>query len=204
MLEKTPIFVGKVAPDFTAKAIMPDSTIEFEFNLRHHAKGHKVVVFFYPLDFTFVCPSEIIAFNNKLHDFATKNTKVVAVSVDSHFSHLAWKNTPYDKGGIGNIQLPLVSDIKKEISQAYHVLTDDGMSLRGTFIIDEHFILRHILINDMPLGRNVEETLRTIDALDHHNEHGEVCPAGWHKGKEGMTASQKGVAEYLTSHAHKL
>ena len=198
------VFVGKVAPDFTAKAVMPDNSIEFEFNLRRYTKGYKAILFFYPLDFTFVCPSEIIAFNNRLGAFNSRNTRVIAISVDSHFSHLAWKNTPYSKGGVGNIQLPMVSDLNKDISRAYNVLNDDGISLRGTFLLDEVGIVRHALINDLPLGRNVDEVLRMIDALDHHTTHGEVCPAGWHKGEEGMTASAKGVADYLTSNAEKL
>jgi peroxiredoxin 2/4 len=198
------LFVGKTAPDFTAKAVMPDNNIEPNFNLRNYSKGYKVVVFFYPLDFTFVCPSEIIAFNNRLGEFSSRNTKLIAVSVDSHFSHLAWKNTPNNKGGVGNIQIPMVSDLNKEISKAYNVLNDDSISLRGTFLLDEDFTLRHMLINDLPLGRNVDETLRTIDALDYHMKNGEVCPAGWQKGDEGMTASQKGVADYLTSNADKL
>jgi len=198
------VFIGKQAPDFTAKAILPDNNIEFEFNLKRYAKGHKCVVFFYPLDFTFVCPSEIIAFHNRLGDFADRYTKVVSVSVDSHFSHLAWKNTPHSKGGIGNVQFPMVSDLNKNISRAYNVLNDDGISLRGTFLIDEDFNVRHMLVNDLPLGRNVNETIRMVDALHFHKENGEVCPAGWHKGDEGMTASAEGVADYLTSNVDKL
>lgn len=198
------VFVGKSAPDFTAKAIMPDNTIEHEFNLKHYAKSHKTVIFFYPLDFTFVCPSEIIAFNNRLGEFNSRNTRVIGVSVDSHFAHLAWKNTPYVKGGIGNVQFPIVSDLNKEISKMYNVLNDEGVSLRGTFVLDEGFVVRHMLVNDLPFGRNIDETLRMIDALDHHAVNGEVCPAGWHRGEEGMTASSTGVADYLTSYADKL
>jgi peroxiredoxin (alkyl hydroperoxide reductase subunit C) len=198
------IFVGKPAPDFTAKAVMPDGSIEFEFNLKHYAKGHKCVLFFYPLDFTFVCPSEIIAFHNRLGAFAERNTKVVAVSVDSHFSHLAWKNVPHNKGGIGNVQFPMVSDLNKNVSMAYNILNDDGISMRGTFVIDEQFVLRHMLVNDLPLGRNIDETIRIVDAIDFHRENGEVCPAGWHAGTEGITATSQGVADYLTSNADKL
>lgn len=200
----TQAFVGKVAPDFTAKAIMPDNSIELSFNLRNYTKNHRSVIFFYPLDFTFVCPSEIIAFNNKIGEFASRNTKLIAVSVDSHFSHLAWKNTPNNKGGVGNIQIPMVSDLNKEISRAYNVLNDDGISLRGTFLLDEFCVVRHLLVNDLPLGRSVEETLRIIDALEYHSVNGEVCPAGWRKGDEGITPSQKGIADYLTSNADKL
>ncbi len=204
MLEQLPIFVGRAAPDFTAKAIMPDNSIEHEFNLKQYAKGHLCVVFFYPLDFTFVCPSEILSFNNRLNEFANKNTRIVAVSVDSHFCHLAWKNTSTRDGGIGDIQFPIVSDIKKDISKMYNVLNDDGISMRGTFIIDTHFTLRHSLVNDLPLGRNVAETLRTVDAIHHHNEHGEVCPAGWHKGFEAMSANHEGVKKFLAANANKI
>jgi peroxiredoxin (alkyl hydroperoxide reductase subunit C) len=197
-------FIGKEAPNFRSKAIMPDNEIEFEFDLKEYADGDKVVVFFYPLDFTFVCPSEIIAFHNRLGEFAECKTKVVAVSVDSHFSHLAWKNMPHSKGGIGNVQFPIVSDLNKLISKSYNVLNDDGISMRGTFIIDEHFVLRHLHVNDLPLGRNVDEVIRILQAIDHHSEYGEVCPAGWAKGKEAMTASSEGVADYLASNAEKL
>ena len=197
-------FVGKEAPNFKSKAIMPDNEIEFEFDLKEYADGNKVVVFFYPLDFTFVCPSEIIAFHNRLGEFASHKTKVVAVSVDSHFSHLAWKNMSHNKGGIGNVQFPMVSDLNKFISRSYNVLNDDGISMRGTFVIDENFILRHMHVNDLPLGRNVDEVLRLLQAIDHHSEYGEVCPAGWSKGKEAMTASSEGVADYLASNADKL
>ena len=198
------LLVGNEAPDFTAKAVMPDNSIEFEFNLRHYTKGHKCVLFFYPLDFTFVCPSEIIAFHNRLGAFAERNTKVVAISVDSHFSHLAWKHTPNSKGGIGNIQFPMVSDLNKDISRMYHVLNADSISMRGTFLIDEDFVVRHMLINDLQLGRNVDETLRLVDAIDFHRENGEVCPAGWNVGDAAMTATSQGVADYLISNADKL
>lgn len=197
-------FIGKPTPDFTAKVVMPDNSIEHDFNLKKYLNGHKGIMFFYPLDFTFVCPSEIIAFNNRLGEFSARNTKVVAVSVDSHFSHHAWKAMPVNKGGIGNVQFPLVSDLNKEISTAYDVLNDEGISYRATFLIDEQFNIRHFLINDLPLGRNVDETLRMIDALDHHNVHGEVCPAGWQKGDQGMNPTKQGVSDYLTSNAEKL
>lgn len=198
------VFVGKLAPDFTAKAVMPDNLIEHEFNLKNYLKGHKGVLFFYPLDFTFVCPTEIIAFNNRIGDFAARNTRIIAVSVDSHYSHLAWKNTPFSKGGIDNIQIPLVSDLNKEISRLYNVLNDDGISLRGTFLIDEKFQTRHILVNDLALGRNVDETLRTIDALIENDEYGNVCPAGWQNGAEAIKPSSEGVSHYLSSYAEKL
>ena len=197
-------FIGKSAPDFEAKVVMPDNSIVAEFNLKKYLKWHKGIVFFYPLDFTFVCPSEINAFNNRLGEFSVRNTKIVAISVDSHFSHHAWKAMPVNKGGIGNIQFPLVSDLKKEISTAYNVLNEDGISYRATFLIDEQFNIRHYLINDLPLGRNVDETIRMIDALDHHTTHGEVCPAGWKKGDQGMSPTHQGVSDYLTSNAEKL
>lgn len=204
MEKTTNVFIGKAAPDFVAKAVMPDDNIVHEFNLKSYFKGHKGVVFFYPLNFTFVCPSELIALNNRLGEFTVRNTKIVGISVDSHFSHHAWKTIPHNKGGIGNIQFPLVSDLSHEISKAYNVLNNDHISLRATFLVDEHFVVRHFLVNDLPLGRNVDETLRMIDALEHHTLHGEVCPAGWRKGDEGMNPTQKGVADYLISNAEKL
>jgi peroxiredoxin (alkyl hydroperoxide reductase subunit C) len=197
------VFIGKAAPDFTAKAIMPDN-IESVLNLKNYAKGHKVVLFFYPLNFTFVCPSEIIALNNRLGYFDARNTKLITISVDSPFSHLAWKKTPYNKGGIGNIQIPMVSDLDKTVSHSYNVLNDDGISLRGTCVIDEEFIVRHLSVNDLPIGRNIDEVIRLIDALDYNIKHGEVCPAGWNEGDEGITPSPKGVADYLASNAEKL
>ena len=198
------VYIGKLAPDFTAKAVMPDDSIDNNFNLKTYLKGYKGILFFYPLDFTFVCPSEIIAFNNRLGEFNSRNTKVVAVSVDSHFSHHAWKSMSVNKGGIGNVQFPLVSDLSKEISKAYNLLSDESISFRGTFLIDDDFKVRHYLVNDLPLGRNVDETLRMVDALDYHNAHGEVCPAGWKKGDQGMSATKQGVSDYLTSHAEGL
>jgi peroxiredoxin (alkyl hydroperoxide reductase subunit C) len=197
-------FIGKEAPNFTAATVMPDNSIKEDFNLAEYTKGQKCVLFFYPLDFTFVCPSEIIAFNNRLGKFSDRNTNVVAVSIDSQFSHLAWKNTPHSKGGIGGIQYPMVSDLNKNISNSYNVLTDGGVALRGTFLIDEDFILRHICVNDLPLGRDVDETLRLVDALSFHQQHGEVCPAGWTEGRDAMKESQEGVSDYLNSNADKL
>jgi peroxiredoxin (alkyl hydroperoxide reductase subunit C) len=198
------VFIGNFAPDFTTKTVMPDNSIDSNFNLKNYLKGHKGILFFYPLDFTFVCPSEILAFNNRLGDFHSRNTKVVAVSVDSHFSHHAWKSMPINKGGIGDVQFPLVSDLSKEISKNYNVLSDESISFRGTFLIDENFKIRHYLVNDLPLGRNVDETIRMIDALDHHEAYGEVCPAGWKKGDQAMQASKQGVSDYLTSNAENL
>ena len=198
------VLVGKTAPDFTAKAVMPDNEINESFNLTKYLDGHIGVLFFYPLDFTFVCPSEIIAFNNRLGEFSMRGAKVIGVSVDSHFSHLAWKNTPVSKGGIGNIQFPLVADITKSIARDYDVLISEAIALRGTFLIDTNGIVRHQLVNDLPLGRSLEEAIRMVDALIFYEENGEVCPAGWNKGEEGMKATPEGVADYLTSNADRL
>lgn len=198
------VLVGKPAPDFTANAVMPDNSIEEKFNLKDYLKGKKGILFFYPLDFTFVCPSEIIAFHNRVKEFKDRNCEVIAVSVDSHFTHIAWKNTPVDKGGIGQVQFPMVADLTKQIARDYDVLTGDAVAFRGTFLIDEDFNVRHQLINDLPLGRNVDEALRMVDALIFHQEHGEVCPAGWNKGEEGMKPDAAGVADYLKKKASNL
>nr|WP_064591255.1 peroxiredoxin [Orientia tsutsugamushi] len=198
------IFVGKSACDFTAPAVLPKNNINEKFNLKHELDGRKAVLFFYPLNFTFVCPTEIIAFNNRYGEFLKRNTEVIGISVDSHFCHKAWKLTPYNKGGIGDIQFPLVSDINKDISKMYNVLNQDGVAVRATFIIDQEFVLRHVTINDLSIGRNVEESLRIIDAIDFHKKYGDVCPAGWTPGTEGMEATSDGVCHYLTSNAEKL
>jgi peroxiredoxin (alkyl hydroperoxide reductase subunit C) len=164
-------------------------------------RGKYAILFFYPMDFTFVCPSEIIAFDKALNQFKERNAEVIGVSVDSHFTHLAWKNTPRDKGGIGNVQYPIVSDITKEISRLYGVLFNDSVALRGLFLIDKEGIVRHALINDLPLGRDVDEALRVLDALQFTEKHGEVCPANWHQGEEAMKPTTEGVASYLAKHA---
>lgn len=192
--------VTKQAPDFTAQAVMADNTINENFSLSDY-KGQYVVLFFYPLDFTFVCPSEIIAFNKKLADFKKRNTAVIGVSVDSQFSHFAWKNTEPKEGGIGNIQFPLVSDLTKNISRDYGVLFGEQIALRGLFLIDKDGVVRHSVVNDLPLGRNVDEAIRMVDALQFFEEHGEVCPANWHSGDEAMTPSAEGVAKYLAKHS---
>ena len=191
--------VTKPAPDFTAQAVMPDNSFA-ELKLSSY-QGKYVVLFFYPLDFTFVCPSEIIAFDKALAKFKAKNTEVIGVSVDSHFTHLAWKNTPRNQGGIGPIQYPLVADLDKKISEKFGVLLDAGIALRGLFLIDKKGVVRHALVNDLPLGRSVDEALRLVDALQFHETHGDVCPANWHAGEEAMKPSAKGVAEYLAKHA---
>ncbi len=198
------VLVGKPAPDFTASAVLANNEIVADFNLKKENKGKNIILFFWPLDFTFVCPSEIIAFNNRLNEFKTRNTQVIGVSVDSQFTHFAWKNTPVEKGGIGNIQFPMVADITKQIARDYDVLLNEAVALRGTFLIDKNGIVRHQIVNDLPLGRNVDEAIRMVDALQFHEEHGEVCPAGWNRGDEGMKADAKGVAAYLAKKASKL
>lgn len=198
------VLVGKEAPDFTAAAVMPDNSINDHFNLRQYANGKYIVLFFYPKDFTFVCPTEIIAFNNRLKDFQERNTVVVSVSGDNEFTHLAWKNTPVDKGGVGNLQFPMVADLSHAIARNYDVLYNEEVALRGTFLIDRSFVVRHQVINDLPLGRNIDEAVRMVDALQFFEENGEVCPAGWHKGEAGMQATPQGVAQYLGGHAQQL
>lgn len=192
--------VTQPAPDFTATAVMPDNTFKEDFKLSEY-KGKYVVLFFYPLDFTFVCPSEIIAFDNKLAEFKARNCEVIAVSVDSHYSHFAWKSTARNQGGIGNVQFPVVADITKGISRDYGVLHDEAVALRGLFLIDKHGNVRHALVNDLPLGRSVDEAIRMLDALQHVEEHGEVCPANWKKGEEAMAPTADGVAKYLAGHS---
>lgn len=195
--------VGKQAPEFSAQAVMPDNSFK-EIKLSDY-KGKYVVLFFYPLDFTFVCPSEIIAFDHKLQEFKDRGVEVIGASVDSHFSHFAWKSTPVNKGGIGNVQFPLVADISKKISSDYGVLCPDNhIAFRGTFLIDQEGIVRHSVINDLSLGRNVDEAVRMVDALQHVEKYGEVCPAGWQKGEKAMTATTDGVAEYLAENSESL
>lgn len=199
------VLVGKPAPDFSAVAVMGNNEINDTFNLKKHIDGKYAVLFFYPLDFTFVCPSELIAFNHRLDEFRKRNTEVIGVSIDSQFTHLAWKNTPVEKGGIGQVQYPLVADVKHEICRAYDVEFDAaGVAFRGSFLIDRAGVVRHQVVNDLPLGRNIDEMLRMVDALQFTEEHGEVCPAGWNKGKAGMSASPDGVARYLANHAKEL
>ncbi len=197
------VLVTKQAPDFTATAVMGDNSFKEDFSLSDY-KGKYVVMFFYPLDFTFVCPSEIIAFDHRLKEFEDHGVQVIGVSVDSHFTHLAWKNTPVNDGGIGNIQYPLVADLSKQIATDYDVLFDGAIALRGSFLIDKEGVVRHQVVNDLPLGRNIDEMLRMVDALQFHEEHGEVCPAGWDKSKKAMDASPEGVAAYLAAEADKL
>ena len=190
--------VTQEAPDFAAEAVMPDNTFS-EIKLSSF-KGKFVVLFFYPLDFTFVCPSEILAFNKKLDDFKTRNCEVIGVSVDSKFTHLAWKNTPVENGGIGDIQYPLVQDLNKSIARSYGILFNDAVALRGLFLVDTRGIVRHAVINDLPLGRSVGEALRMVDALQFVETHGDqVCPADWQEGEEAMKPTAEGVATYLAN-----
>ena len=198
------MLVTKKAPDFTAPAVMPDNTIVEDFNLYENIGEIGAVLFFYPLDFTFVCPTEIITFNKKLDEFKKRGVNVIGVSIDSQFSHLAWKNTEINNGGIGQVQYPLVADLDKSISKAYDVLLNESVALRASFLIDSDKIIRHAVINDLPLGRNIDEMLRMVDAMQFTDEHGEVCAAGWQKGDVGMKATTEGVAEYLASHESEL
>lgn len=198
------MLVTKKAPDFTATTVLGNNQIVDNFNLYENLGEKGAVLFFYPLDFTFVCPSELIAFDHRLDAFTERGINVIGVSVDSQFSHFAWKNTPVNQGGIGQVRYPLVADLTKQISRDYDVLLGDSVALRGSFLLDKDGTVRHAVINDLPLGRNIDEMLRMIDAMLFTNEHGEVCPAGWAKGDAGMKASTEGVAEYLAAHAEEL
>ncbi|MBI4995631.1 MAG: peroxiredoxin [Rhodocyclales bacterium] len=197
------VLVGKQAPDFTATAVYGNNEIK---NLTMSAyRGKYVVLFFYPLDFTFVCPSELIAFDNRLDEFKKRNVEVIGCSIDSQFTHLAWKNTAVKSGGIGQVQYPLIADVKHAICQAYDVeFAAAGVAFRGSFLIDKAGVVQHQVVNNLPLGRNIDEMLRMVDALQFTEEHGEVCPAGWQKGKAGMKANPDGVAKYLADHAEAL
>ena len=193
------VLVTREAPDFKAQAVMANGAFE-ELSLSSY-RGKYVLLFFYPLDFTFVCPSEILAFDKALDEFKQRDCQVLGVSVDSHFTHLAWKNTSVQTGGIGNIGFPLVADLDKSISEDYGVLLPDGIALRGLFLIDKEGIVRHQLINDLALGRSVEEAIRILDALQFTEKYGEVCPANWKPGEEAMKPTAEGVAEYLSKHS---
>ncbi len=197
------VLVGREAPEFQAQAVMPDGSFQ-ELSLSD-MRGKYVVLFFYPLDFTFVCPSEIIAFSNHCAQFKERNCEVVGVSIDSQFTHHAWRNTKVEDGGIGAIGYPLVADLTKSIARDYDVLLDDGsVAYRGLFLIDKEGQVRHQVVNDLPLGRNVHEALRMVDALQFHEENGEVCPANWNPGKKGMKPDAEGVASYLAENAKSL
>lgn len=208
------VLVGKKAPDFKATAVINGGEFDENFTLSQF-KGEKfVVLFFYPLDFTFVCPTELLAFQEKLGEFEKRNTQVIGCSVDSHFSHWAWLNTPKDQGGIQGVTYPLVADLSKSIADNYDVLAGDWdyneegqlifhgepVAYRGLFLIDKEGTVRHQLVNDLPLGRNIDEAIRMVDALQHFEEKGEVCPANWEEGKDAMEATAEGVASYLSTH----
>lgn len=195
--------VNKPAPDFTSSAVMPNGEIIENFSLSDH-KGKYVVLFFYPLDFTFVCPSEIIAHDKRFDEFSARNAELIGISIDSPYSHYAWRNTDVNNGGIGPINFPLVSDMTHSIVRSFGIEHDDGVALRGSFLIDKQGIVQHVVINNLPLGRNVDEMLRLLDALQFSEEHGEVCPAGWQKGQQGMTPTTDGVANYLKNNAENL
>jgi peroxiredoxin 2/4 len=208
------VLVGKKAPLFEADAVINGGEFVQKFSLEQYIGKKYVIFFFYPLDFTFVCPTELLAFQERLSEFETRNCAVVGCSTDSKFSHWAWLNTEKNKGGIKSVKYPIVADLSKTISANYDVLageyysgedgtlefSGEGKAYRGLFLIDKQGIVRHQLVNDFPLGRSVEEALRMVDALQFFEENGEVCPADWHKGDAGMKETAVGVAEYLSKH----
>jgi peroxiredoxin (alkyl hydroperoxide reductase subunit C) len=199
------VLVGKQAPDFTVPAVLGTGEIVDSFSFSDATKGKYALVFFYPLDFTFVCPSELIALDHRVEEFQKRNVEVIAVSIDSHFTHNAWRNTPVNAGGIGAVKYTMAADIDHSICKNYDVEVEGfGAAYRGAFIIDTTGKVRSQVVNDLPLGRNIDELLRIVDALQFHEEHGEVCPAGWKKGDAGMNANPAGVAEYLANNAGKL
>jgi peroxiredoxin (alkyl hydroperoxide reductase subunit C) len=199
------VLVGKQAPDFTVPAVLGNGEIVDSFNLSDAIQGKYAVIVFYPLDFTFVCPSELIALDHRMDDFTSRGVEVIAVSIDSHFTHNAWRNTPIAEGGIGPVNYTMAADMAHSIVKAYDVEAQaPAVAYRGTFLIDQAGLVRHQVVNDLPLGRNMDEIIRMVDALQFHEEHGEVCPAGWKKGDLGMNASPEGVAEYLGSNAENL
>lgn len=199
------VLVGRKAPDFSVPAVLGTGEIVDKFNLHGALKDKYGLVFFYPLDFTFVCPSELIALDHRMEDFKSRGVEVIAVSIDSQFTHNAYRNTPVEKGGIGPVRYTLAADITHAICQAYGVEHPvAGVAFRGAFVIDKNGVVRSQIVNDLPIGRNIEELLRVIDAVQFFETNGEVCPAGWQKGKPGMKASPKGVADYLANHSESL
>jgi peroxiredoxin 2/4 len=199
------VLVGRQAPDFSAPAVLASGEIVDKFKFSEQVKGKYAVVFFYPLDFTFVCPSELIAFDHRIEEFKKRNVEVIGVSIDSQFTHNAWRNTPVDKGGIGPVRYTLVADMTHEICRAYDVeLPDGSVAYRGSFLIDKSQVVQHQVVNNLPLGRNIDEMIRLVDALQFTEQHGEVCPAGWSKGQKGMKANPEGVAAYLAENAKSL
>ena len=198
------VLVGKKAPDFTVPAVLGNGEIVDAFTLSEAIKGKYGILFFYPLDFTFVCPSELIALDHRIDAFKERNVEVIGVSIDSHFTHNAWRNTPVEKGGIGQVKYTLAADMTHEIAKSYDVESEGGVAFRGAFLIDKDGLVRSQIVNDLPLGRNMDELVRLVDALQFHEEHGEVCPANWKKGDKGMNASPDGVASYLSENAEAL
>lgn len=197
------VLVAHEAPDFTAPAVMGDGSIKDDFKLSD-VKGKYVVLFFWPFDYTFVCPTEVIAHDKRLDEFRKRGVEVVGVSIDSKHTHAAWRNTDVSAGGIGPVRFPMVADVKHEIAQAYGIEHPDGMALRASFLIDKAGVVQHQVVNNLPLGRNIDEMLRLIDALQFSEENGEVCPAGWKKGDEAMKETPESVAGYLATHAERL
>jgi len=198
------VLVGKQAPDFTVPAVLASGEIVDSFSFSEATSGKYAVLFFYPLDFTFVCPSELIALDHRIEEFTQRNVEVIGVSIDSHFTHNAWRNMPINQGGIGPVRYTLAADITHSICKDYDVEAGMGVAYRGSFLIDRSGLVRHQVVNDLPLGRNFDEMLRMVDALQFFEEHGEVCPAGWKKGDAGMNANPAGVAAYLAENADKL
>lgn len=199
------VLVSRQAPDFIAPAVMNDDKIVKDFHFYKYTLNKYAVVFFWPMDFTFVCPSEIISFNNKYEEFQKRNVKIIGISCDSEFVHNAWRNTPIKMGGIGKIKYPMVSDVKREIQKKYGIEHPNyGIALRGSFLIDRDKIVRHQVINDLPLGRNINEIIRMIDALQFHEQNGEVCPAQWNIGQKGICPTTEGISEYLSKHSKSL
>jgi peroxiredoxin (alkyl hydroperoxide reductase subunit C) len=199
------ILVGKQAPDFTAAAVLANGEITNNFHLAEVIKNKYAIIFFYPLDFTFVCPSELIALDNRIEEFTQRNTAVIAVSIDSQFSHNAWRKTPINEGGIGAVRYPLVADVNHQICQSFDVEHPTAhIALRGAFLIDKQGVVRSQIVNDLPLGRNIDELIRLVDALQFHEKHGEVCPAGWNKGDAGIKPTSEGIADFLTIKAETL
>jgi len=205
------VLVGKKAPDFTTQAVLADGTITDDFSLSQTIAGKYAVVFFYPMDFTFVCPSELIAMSHRVDTLKELGVEVIALSIDSHHTHNAWRNTEVNKGGIGEVKYPLAADMDHSIAQAYGIQSDggdsyypSGVAMRATFVIDQKGIVRHQVVNDEPLGRNMDEVVRIVEALQFFEKYGQVCPAGWNKGDSGMVNTPEGVASYLADNEDKL